>query len=362
MPFYGPVSAAVAPTSGTVVAPSGNTNGVADTAALQAALNSTGLVRLQAGDYYLTSAGLTMHSNTVLQGAGEFSTTIHQASSTGNAISGTDLSHVAIRDLRLLGPGPYTGTGYGVDFGLSGTGGNATFYVEMRNVRAEEFGMDGVRILAPIVSEFSRVQPFKNGRHGIHLFATGDIAGTSCTLTACFPAGNHGAGIRLKQMAYSALNGCAGDANGTAYEYDTCSGITENGCGSEEPYDFSAFQAGYTGFSRKVFNSKVVLNSPYMIGNIGTALWVTNGSLVTINSLFEGSPGNPDSPTNNPTASLKVDSGCTVNLNGKSVVTAMSLAAGTTRQPSDSQWVQLTQAQYTALGTPDPSILYVIVG
>jgi hypothetical protein len=342
-----------------VAPPTGNAT--TDTANIQAAINRGGRPSLEAGQYELTAAGLTFRSNVVLQGAGENSTTLHQASSTGNAISGTDLSHVAIRDLRLLGPGPYTGTGYGVDFGLSGTGGNATFYVEMRNVRVEEFGMDGVRILAPIVSEFSRVQPFKNGRHGIHLFATGDIAGTSCTLTACFPAGNHGAGIRLKQMAYSALNGCAGDANGTAYEYDTCSGITENGCGSEEPYDFSAFQAGYTGYSRKVFNSKVVLNSPYMIGNIGTALWVTNGSLVTINSLFEGSPGNPDSPTNNPTASLKVDSGCTVILNGKSVVTAMNLAAGTTRQLSDSQWVQVTQAQYNAL-TPDPTVLYVVVG
>lgn len=301
-----------------------------DTAAIQAAINQSGHAVLAPGRYELTPAGLVLTSNTILSGAGENFTTLHQASTTGSALTGVDLSHVAVRDLRLLGPGPYTGTGYGINFTLSGTAGNATFYVELSNIRVEEFGMDGVQLATPIVSKLDRVQAFKNGRHGIHLTSTGQADGTSSSLIACFSAGNHGAGIRLKQQAYSTLSACAGDANGIGYEYDTCVGITESGCGTEEPYDFSAFQAGYTGMSRKIFNTKITLNSPYMIGNIYRSMWVTNGSEVVANNLFEGSPGNPDAPVNTPTYSVDVDAGCKVTLNNHSVVTALRTAASTT--------------------------------
>jgi hypothetical protein len=131
-------------------------------------------------------------------------------------------------------------------------------------------------------------------------------------------------------MAYTTLNGCAADACGISYEYDTCVGISENGCGSEEPYNFNAHNAGYSGYSRKVFNTKGSFNAPYMIGNIGTAFWVTNLSVISINELFEGSAGNPDEPSSNPTNSLLVDAGCKVTLTNPSTVTAKSLASGTT--------------------------------
>jgi hypothetical protein len=306
-------------------------------ATVQAGINalptSGGVVHIAAGTWAL-AAPIVLKSNVTLAGAGENSTFLTVASTSQSAIVGVDLSHVSIRDLHITGPGDWLGTATGVDITLSGTQGNATFYVEVTNVFIEQFGVDGLAVQTPIVSTFRKVTVFRCGRHGIHLYSTGEAAGTSCTLDSCFPAGCHGAGYRIKQMAYMTLNGCAADANGTGYEYDTCVGLTENSSGTEEPYDFSSFQTGYAGYSRKVFNSKATLNAPYAIGNVGTAYWVTNGSFVTINSLFEGSPGNPDSPVNNPTNSLLVDAGCRVQLGPYSVVTPLNLAAGSTTMPA----------------------------
>ena len=315
------------------------------------ALGATGgVVALGAGTYALPIA-LPANVPITLQGQGIGATELHQASSSADGITGSDVQNLVIRDLTISGPGPWTGTGSGINLTVSGTAGNATFYVDISNVHVKNFGVDGVSIETPIVSQLSRVRAFQNGRHGIHLHSTGDLAGTSTNLEACFPAGNHGAGIRLKQQCYTSLNGCAGDANGIAYEYDTCQGITENGCGSEEPYDFTAFQTGYVGYSRRIFNSKITLNSPYAIGNIGTAYYVTNLSKVVFNSPYEGSPGNADSPTNNPTASIKVDSGCTVAVLNPALVTATDYAAGTTKVlPDDLTSTSLPASQQATLG------------
>jgi hypothetical protein len=309
-------------------------DGVADdTAALQAAIDALGpgggVVSLPPG-HYRTTAPLVVHSGVTLVGAGEQSSFIELATAGVHCITGTDLLHVSVRDLHLTGPGQAAAAADGIHFDLSGQAGNATFYVNVENVYAEQFGRDGVSVQTPIVSTFTRVMSFHLGRHGLNLYSSGEADGTSCAVTACYSAGAWGAGYHLKQMAYSTLDGCAADACGISYEYDTCVGITESGCGSEEPYDFSAHSPGYTGLSRKVFNSKAAFNSPYMIGNIGTAFWVTNGSRISISELFEGSPGNPDAPVSNPTVSLLVDSGCKVILTNPATVTAMSLAAGTT--------------------------------
>lgn len=305
-----------------------------DTAAIRAAIAalgaSGGVVSFPAGRYRITGT-LIMGSNVTMAGAGEQSSFIELAVANVHAVAGSDLSHVGLRDLHITGPGQGVGgTGDGIHFDLTGTAGNATFYVALSNVYVENFGRDAVSIQTPIVTDLTRVVAFRSGRHGIHLFSSGDADGTSCALSACFAAGSWGAGYRLKQMAYSSLNGCAADSNGIGYDYDTCVGINESGCGSEEPYNFDARNAGYNGKSRRVFNTKATFNAPYMIGNVGTSFWVTNSSVVTINGLFEGSPGNTDEPTNNPTTSLLVDAGCKVALGTASVVTPMSLAGGTT--------------------------------
>lgn len=326
-----------------VIGPSGGD----DTAAIQAAIDRGGIVRLAAGTFTLSSA-LVIKTGVTIQGVGMNATILKQTSPSANGIQGSDLSHAIIKDLRVAGPGATrgTGTGSGVSFTLTGTAGNATFYPELSNVYVENFGVDGVAIQTPIVARLSRVVAFKNNRHGINLWSTGDADGTSCHLSACFGAGNYGAGYNIKQMAYSALSACAADSNGTGYKYDTCIAVNESGCGSEEPYDFSAQLAGYVGYSRWIFNSKVTLSSPYSIGNIGTAYYITNGSVVNADGLFEGSPGNADSPTNNPTASIKVDAGCKVVLVNPNTTTARSLAAGTTTVLPDAVKTEYRYADY----------------
>lgn len=319
-------------------------------AAVDALGSGGGTVLLGASTYALpleVPAGTPI----TLQGQGVDATVLHQASTSADGISGADVENLAIRDLTITGPGAYTGTGNGINLTVSGDAGNATFYVELSNVHVGQFGVDGVTIETPIVSRLSRVRSFQNGRHGIHLHTAGDLAGTSTHLEACFPAGNHGAGIRLDQQAYTTLNGCAADANGIGYDLDTCQGIVANGCGSEEPYDFSGFHTGYAGHSWRIFNSKATLNSPYAIGNVGTAYWVQNSSRVVVNSPYEGSPGNPDSPTNDPTASIKVDSGCSVTVANPALVTATSYADGTVTVIPDSLVTTSAASQQAVLGS-----------
>lgn len=312
-----PVRGAAPPSTG--LAPSGDSSGALDTAAIQALLTATGKVSLQAGTFYI-NATLTVTSNTILQGAGEASTIIQQTNANLDCLKGTDLFSVVIRDIRLLGPGVSHGTGTGNGINFTVTSNPANVYLTMENLRVENFGVDGIAIATPIISTFSKVISIKNGRHGLHFYGSGGSDGTSCSLNACFMGGNYGAAYYFHQMAYSSLNGCAADANGTAYQYETCIGITENGCGSEEPYDFSAQQAGYVGYSRWINNSKVVINSPYSVGNIGIAFNILNNSHVVISDMYEGSPGNTDSVTNNPTSSLTLDSSATVQLLGFTTV------------------------------------------
>lgn len=291
---------------------------------------------------YLKTATVTVPSNLKIIGDGRELSYIVHAASTTDGISGVDLTNVVFEDWSLNGPGQGIGTGNGVNFTLSAQ--PATYYPTMRRFSANRFGVDGIAIATPIIGRLDQVVPFLNGRHGINLYGAGAADGTSMDLTACFPAGNWGAGYHLKQMAYSSLTGCAADANGVSYFYDTCIGITESGCGSEETYDFQLLgRTTFTpnGLSRYIFNSKVVLSSPYMINNVGTSCYITNLSKVVINDYYEGSPGNASDPNSNPTVSLKVDSGCSVIVNNYQNVTAMSLAGGSTvLLPDDIQSLQ----------------------
>lgn len=312
-----------------------------DTAAIQAQIDAAGsaggaLVQLLPGTYNL-NATITLRSNVVLQGAGELGTYVVQTAAGIDAFAGVDLSHVGFRDLHITGPGsggradPAATTGTGIKMTLSGTLGNATFYPFLDNVYVEKFGLDGIYIQTPIVCRVSRVVAFSNNRHGINITSSGDADGTSTHLQACFAAGNFGAGYHITQMAYTALDACAADANGVGYEFSTCIAVVEVGCGSEEPYDFSAHQPGYVGYSRWVKNTRsYTAISPYAVGNIGTAYYLTAGTTGAMISPYEGSPGNTDSPTNNPTYSIQVDADCSVTITNPRVLTPTSYATGTT--------------------------------
>lgn len=307
------------------------TNNTAAFASAVSAVSSNGTLYVPYGGKYLVQSLPAVQSNTTWCGGGENKSFIYLAAANTDALHGIDLEYVNIHDLGIIGPGQGMGTGNGINFTLSTQ--NATTFVNLERLFVDNFGQDGIAIATPIVSSFRQVIPEHNGRHGINIYGAGAADGTSCSFEACFPAGNWAAGYNLKQMAYTSLNGCAADANGVAYVYDTCIGITENGCGSEETYNFNLLgKSSFTpnGLSRYIFNSKVVLNSPYMINNVGTSCWVTNNAKVVINDYYEGSPGNADDINSNPQVSLKVDTSCSVIVNNYQISTAMSLAAGTT--------------------------------
>ena len=295
-----------------------------------AALTTSSTLKIPKGNFLTTSLpSITSYTN--WEGDGQYSTKIYIAKASGSGLSGVDLNYVSIKKLSLIGGGRASGTTNGIDFTISSQ--TANNYLTLEDLFVSNFGQDGISINTPIVSKFNRVVVFQSGRYGINLFGTGESAGTSVSLDNCFTAGNYGAGYRFKQMAYSTLDACASDANGVGYIYDTCTGITENGSGTEETYNFYLLGKSpltVNGISRYVFNSKMVFNSPYMIQNVGTSFYVTNNAKITINQLYEGSPGNGDDPNSNPTESLKVDASCSVILNGYVVSTPMSLANDTT--------------------------------
>ena len=326
------------------------------TAAIAEAQNNNQPLYIPAGTYIKTGT-ITVPSNIQISGAGRQETQIIHASSTTDAFDGTDTTSIIFEDWSVIGPGQGIGSGSGVKFSVSSN--PATYYPTMRRFGASKFGVDGISMALPIIACFDQVVPENNGRHGFNLSGAGQADGTSCSFDACFAAGNWAAGYYLHQMAYTTLNGCAADANGVAYYYDTCIGITENGCGSEETYNFNLLgKTSFTpnGLSRYVSNSKLVMNSPYMVSNVGTACYITNGAKVVINDYYEGSPGNSDDPNSNPTASLKVDSGCSVVVNNYTNSTAMSLASGSTVLLPDALQSSSTASQQTTVGS-DQSLL-----
>ena len=243
-----------------------------------------------------------------------------------DAIAGVDLDDVELSDFSLIGQGRLGPAQDGINITTSSQ--SANNYLTLRNLFVQGFGQDGINIQVPIVSTFERVVSFQNRRNGIRLWQTGGSAGTSCTLNNCFAGGNWESGYLLDQMAYTTLNSCAADANGVGFEYDTCNGIVENGCGTEEPYEFGTGGLGFTsetvsGVSRYIFNTKITMNAPYSIGNIGTAVVIDNNAKVVMNSPYEGSAGVGN------TYSIDVqNANCDVVVNNPSFVTPINGGIG----------------------------------
>lgn len=308
-------------------APTGNTT--TDRTNLQNMINAGIPFRLQAGEYKIASA-LTSVSGLVM--VSSWNTKITQMTAGQHGLSGVDQTNITLYGFTLEGTSQSTGgTQDGINFTISSAA--ATTYLNI-DIITDHWGRDGVSIQTPIISKLT-CRTLHSGRHGRNFWSSGASDGTSCEISG-FSAGNWGSGTRLKQMAYTVIHAGSADANGISYEIDTCLGITANACGSEESYDFSAHVAGSVGYAWKIVNSKIVLNSCYIVGNIGTSVLIQTGSVVVINVLSESSPGNTDSPTNSPTWAIDVESGAQVTAHRVTSVTPVRYAAGTTlRIPED---------------------------
>ncbi len=218
----------------------------------------------------------------------------------------------------------------------------------MKDCFIQWWGRDGIEIEEPVVCSISGVKVYTCGRHGFNVYGKGSADGTATVFSSCYAAGCRAAGYRINQMAYSTWDSCAADSLGIGYEVADSNGLTFNSCGMEAPYDFSSLNAGYPGYAWKISGSRnLVVNTPFMLQNIGTAFWVTDASnSIIVNGLYEGSPGNPDSPPNDPTYSILVDAGCEVTLNRYTVTTPVSLNAAAVTIP------QVPEAtEYVTAGT-----------
>lgn len=124
---------------------------------------------------------------------------------------------------------------------------------------------------------------------------------------------------------------------------------------------FRTFDKEHTGLALKITGTRsCVINSQYMIGNINIAALVTGNSQVTLNNLYEGSPGNTDSPVNSPVTSLKVDSGSKVVLISPTTTEPMILASDTTTILSDyiKSAIVATSGRPTASSVGNGAMLY----
>jgi hypothetical protein len=309
-------------------------NGVADdTTAIQNAINAAntaggGRVYLPAGVYLLSSA-LTMKRRVVLLGDGTTAsdantgTILYQSSTSANAIAAVDQRDMGIENLSIVGPG--SGTGTGIRFTRSVNADIARLV--FRGIQVTGFGSQGIELSNPITSVFDSVLVDSTtvgwNVHGVT--GAGGSAGTSCTFLGCYTSGCTQTGYRLDNMCYCAFVGCASDACGIGYELieSGTQGISFTGCGCESTVSGGA---SYPGIGWKINAAVgVALSGCFTYDLLNTSVWVTgSAAAVNITGFSENTPqgGVP--------SSIKVDSGSTASLDSIAVVTAMSLAAGTT--------------------------------
>jgi len=291
-------------------------NGVVDdTSALQYCLslasgNGGGIVFLPPGNYKISNV-LTTYNKVNIIGAGINATTITQASTTSHGITGVDLIYPSIRDLTLAGPASGSNKA-GILFTLSSSA--ATISVTLENLIVKGFTSHGISIQNAIVSTFTKVTSQNNGGDGFHIVGQTfpSAAGTSCAFNACYANANGNTGYYLYNMVYSSLNGCAADANATAYWFDTCQSVAATGCGAESQVGGSFKISG--GFGVGLYNCWIYQNN-------GIGIYVTGsaGSVV-----LSGCTDN--TPAGGATNFIKVDSGSHVAMTMCHNTTANSLA------------------------------------
>jgi len=292
--------------------------GVADsTAAINGAItaaNGAGLVYLPAGTYKLTSA-LSIGSGVTLAGDGPAATILNQTSTTANAITitGTTVLNVSVRDLRLNGPNSGSGAGIAA---AANAGANPVVQLVLRNLIVYQFGSHGLYLQNTIVSLLDNIQSVNNLGRGFYLFN-----GTSTTLLNCYANYNTSErGFYLSSLLYSSLLSCAADGNAIGYELYQCDNVGLVNCGAE----VTAAAGGLDGSSYKIN----ACTSTSLRG--GRALQnAAAGAYFTGSSVHCSLDGFTETVTGSPTASIKIDAGCSVSVANYVIVTGVSYASGT---------------------------------
>jgi hypothetical protein len=314
-------------------------DGVADdSAAILSAIDDVsvngGAVYFPAGRYK-SNTTIPLRSNLSLIGDSDAASTIAFTSTATSGMTGAALNRVSILNLRFVGPGIGSGSG---NSGLVLTKGANPCVpsVSIRDSTFEAFGQDGVSIENAITTVFDRVELVNCGRYGLNLFGQnpGSAAGTSVVLSGVYGNTNGVAGIRIFNMVYTALSGCAVDGNPVGYLIDTCQSLALTGCGAEGNTVGLRVNSGYG----------ITTTSLWVFDNHGTGIDIT-GSAQTVSLI--GCTDN--SPGVGSTNFIKTSAGSSVALLHCSNDSPNSLAAGTTNILTDSGGGAVIRA-YTVLG------------
>lgn len=292
-----------------------------DTAAIAAALATHRVVYFPAGIYNI-SAELSLSNVRGIIGDScenddaQKVSVIRQTNTSAHGLHGQNIANFYMRNIRIDGPGSGTGVG------LYLNGSAVSWYIHLEDVRFQNWGLDGVNAFT-VVTTFENVLSMNNGRHGFSFEGLAGGAGaTSVALIGCFARNNAAAGYHMYNMTYCSFNACAADLNGTGYFLDTVAGISLNGCGVESPQNKSVSYPG-TGY-KVVAGTGVTMNACFIAASIGIGWTVSSSDNVVL--------VNPTEilPTGSATSSITVSSNSRAEIIGPAVVTAMSLASGST--------------------------------
>jgi hypothetical protein len=297
-----------------------------DTTALQAALAAVpanGVLHLTTGKVYKITAALTGLTNRAIDGHGS---TIRQATTGANVLTGVDVVNFSLRDITLAGAADSSPAGTGKGISITRSVRPDTFRINLERVIIHSHGGDGIDISNPITSSFTNVEIRNCGGHGFNIHGVnGGSAGTSNVFAATYANTNLKAGYRLDTMAYCAFVGAAADGNGIGYELIACQGINFSGCGAESQLNNNATASGYAGYSWKITGGfGITLDACWTLSQPAIALWVTGSAQCVVATGFT-----ENSPTGTATRCVQTDSGTGTTIIHLSNTTANSLG-GTT--------------------------------
>jgi hypothetical protein len=273
-----------------------------------------GVIYFPAGTYKL-SGTLTVGSGITLAGDGPTLSVLHQTSTSANVIYITEPStyviDVTITGLQVLGPN--SGSGVGI-YGSADSDTQGVWRVKIANVIVTSMGGNGIELHNPLLTTFDQVQSSFNADNGFYLL--GAPVGTSCTFTSCYAKSNGSRGYYLHNVVYTALNGCAADFNQNGYVFNICAGVSVSGCGAEsQAVDQFVFTGGNSNTMTACWTYQ---NAHYGLNVLGSE------SGLTVWGFTE------NTPAGGAVSSIITAPGTTAFIANYTVVTATSLAAGTT--------------------------------
>lgn len=294
-----------------------------DTTAVQNAANAVaaaggGTLFLPPGNFKLSSALSLTGANTVsLLGVGPGISILTQSSTSANGITynPTSLTAAAMQNLSVVGPG--SGTGIGILMEANGGAGSAVS-CNLENVTVSGFGSHNLELVGGVGCSLDTVNSASSGGHCFFL-----SGGTGNVLENCFAngSGTTQQGFQLTSASYATLDGCKAFGCGGGFQITGGSANSITGCGA----DTIVAANGQDGSGFKINGGTVhTLSSCYSNINRARAFYVTGNAVAAmITNVQEAAPSSA-------TASIQVDAGSTAALAGNSLVTATSLAAGTT--------------------------------